>query len=410
MRLTEFLGISDYLPGEYIRALVIFVALLFILRGTLALMRSVLIRATSKTKTDMDDIIIKRSSKPLTILAFLISFIISIREITLVPAVEAIVDKTIYSTIVIVIGYLTFTTIDLVLLRLWKKLTERTKTDIDDSLISLAHSALKGAFIVMILLYILNIWGVEIGPFLAGLGIAGLAVALALQPTLSNIFSGVALIIDRTFKVDDVIKIESGEMGVVHQIGLRATRIRTFDNEMIIVPNSTLANSKLQNYYQPDKRIRVTVKFGVEYGVDPEYVKRIVIEEIEKLKMIDKSEQISVVFSNMGDSSLDFKARFWVDDIDKKWPAHQEAITRIYRLLYRENIGIPFPQRTVWMRDEGKVKTLSPSDAKFKAHNKNFYSDSGHEYKPPVEEKKEEPKKKKSMGDKFLSRFKKNED
>jgi len=188
-------------------------------------------------------------------------------------------------------------------------------------------------------------------------------------------------------------KLESGEMGVVYKIGLRTTRIKSFDNEMIIVPNSQIANSRIQNFLQPDVSIRVGVEFGVEYGVDPEYIKKLAIEEIEKIKFIDKNEEVRILFLSMGDSALNFKAMFWVDDLSKKWPAHQEAITRIYRRLYKENIGIPFPQTTVWLRDEGKAKSPSPKDSKFKKVHDKYYPSFGYEYKE--EEKKEEEKKEK---------------
>jgi len=257
---------------------------------------------------------------------------------------------------------------------------------------------------LIVLIVILNIWGVNIGPFLAGLGIAGLAVALALQPTLSNVFSGISIIMDGTFKVGDVIQLENGKMGEVYRIGLRATRIKSFDNEMIIIPNSHIANAVVQNFFQPDISIRVNVEFGVEYGVDPEYIKKLAIEEIEKIDFINKEEEVRVLFTQMADSALNFKAMFWVDDIAKKWPAHQEAMSRIYRRLYEEKIGIPFPQQTVWFRDEGKATSPSPSDVKFKEVKGKYYSSFGHEYKEEKieEEKKEEEEKKK----RFLDRLK----
>ena len=257
--------------------------------------------------------------------------------------------------------------------------------------------------IIIIGVFILNIWGINIGPLLAGLGIAGLAVALALQPVLSNIFSGIAIILDGTFKVGDVIEV-GDKSGEVYKIGLRTTRIKSFDNEMIIIPNSEVANSTLKNFYQPDRSIRINIEFGVEYGVDPEYIKRIIIEEVEKVKVIDKEKEVQVIFLEMGDSSLNFKVRFWVDDISKKWPAHQEAITRTYRKLYDEGIGIPYPQRTVWIRDEKNVKSPNPSDKKFDNVKGKYYAASGHEYKEEEEEKEDE-KKKKVKGNKFFKKF-----
>jgi len=136
------------------------------------------------------------------------------------------------------------------------------------------------------------------------------------------------------------------------------------------MPNGKLADSKIQNFVLPDRSIRVTVDFGVQYGADPEFVKKITVEEVNKIKVIMKEPAPWILFTEMADSSLNFTIRFWVDDLSKKFDAHQEAITRIYRRLYKEGIGIPFPQREVWMNDGKGV--MSPFDKKFKSTNTKF--------------------------------------
>jgi MscS family membrane protein len=398
-----------YLDGlnNFGRAGVMFFVLLIVLRILLYFVEIIFIKITSKTKTDLDDIILKKSSGPLTYLSIIISAIIALNEIPFASNISNIINRILYTLLAIVLGYLIFVIVNLSLSRVWKKFAAKTKSNIDDTIGQLVQEVLRIVLLFIIVLLILNIWGFEIGPFLAGLGIAGLAVALALQPTLSNIFSGIALIIDGTFKVGDVIQLADGKMGEVFKIGLRTTRVKSFDNDMIIIPNSEIANSTIQNFLQPDSSIRVNVEFGVEYGVDPEYVKKLVMEEIESIKFIDKDKEIRALFTEMAESSLNFKAMFWVDDISKKWPAHQEAMTKIYRRLYKEKIGIPYPQHTVWVRDEGKVKSPEPTDTKFKKVQGKYYSAFGHEYKeekPEVEEHKEEKEEGKK---KFLGRFRK---
>lgn len=391
--------------NPYIKAGAVLFAMFLILRIILTIAERIILKITSKTKTDLDDIILQKTSRPLTYLAFFISLIFALQEITLSTNVSDLLHKSTYTLLSITIGYLIFVIVDNSLVRVWKKLSEKTENDLDDTIGQLVHEVLRIVLIVIIFIYILNIWGIEIGPFIAGLGIAGLAVALALQPTLSNVFSGISIILDGTYKVGDVIKLQSGEMGTVHKIGLRTTRIKSFDNEMIIIPNSSIANATVQNFFQPDMSIRVNVEFGVEYGIDPEYIKKIVIEEIEKIKIIKPDEEVRVLFLAMGDSSLNFKAMFWVDDIAKKWPAHQEAITRIYRRLYKEKIGIPFPQSTVWLREEGKVKSPDPKDTKFKEVHEKYLSAFGHEYKEEEKDKKT-IKKKESRTSKIFNRLK----
>ena len=389
--------------GSYSKAFIIFFILLILLRLILHIGQKVFVKLSSKTKSDLDDIILEKSNKPLNLIALLISLIFSLQQIIFDSGLGDIVFKSLYSILGITIGYLVFHVTDLSLMRLWKKISEQTDSNIDDTIGQLVHEVLRITLILIIVIFILNIWGIEIGPFLAGLGIAGLAVALALQPTLSNIFSGISIVLDGTFKVGDVVEV-NGLSGEVYQISLRTSRIKSFDNEMIIIPNSVMAGSTVKNFFQPDISIRVNVEFGVEYGVDPEYIKKIVREEVEQIEIIDKEKEVQVIFLEMADSSLNFKVRFWVDDIAKKWPAHQEAITRVYRKLYKEGIGIPYPQKTVWMRDEKNVKSPSPEDKKFSSVKDKYFSAFGHPYseKKIDEEKKEEVKQREG----FLKRFK----
>jgi len=380
--------------NEYTKAIVLFFALFFILRVGLYFFEKLMIKITTRTKTDLDELLLKKSSKPLTIVALLISLIFALEQLTLRSNLDIVIQRSVYSFMAIAISYLIFVILDVALIRVWKRLAAKTESDVDDTIGRFVHEILKIALIVILFILLLNIWGIDVVPLLGALGIAGLAVALALQPTLSNIFSGISIILDGTFKVGDIVKIESGEMGEIFSIGLRTTRIKSFDNEMVIVPNSKLANSNVQNFQQPDVSIRINFDFNVEYGVDPEYIKKITIEEIKQIEIRKKDEEIRVLFTEMADNALIFKVMFWVDHIDKKWPAHQEAISRIYRRLYQEKIGIPFPQRTIWMRDEGKAKSPNPLDEKFKKVRGKYYSAFGHEYKEKQKEKVEEEKRK----------------
>ena len=220
----------------------------------------------------------------------------------------------------------------------------------DDNIISLVHGSVKAALFALGVIYILDIWGVEIGPFLAGLGIAGIAIALALQPILSNIFSGISVILDKSVRVNDLIYLGTDAKGKILKVGLRSTKIRTFDNELIIVPNNKLADSMIQNVALPDPKTRATVPFGVAYGSDVDKVKKIVLKELKTISDLDESEDITIRFVEMGDSSLNFKAYFYVDSFDNKWKAIDEANTKIYNALNKNGISIPFPQMDVHLK------------------------------------------------------------
>lgn len=157
------------------------------------------------------------------------------------------------------------------------------------------------------------------------------------------------MILDKNFNIGDAVRLESGELGTIQEIGLRSTKMLSFDREIIFVPNGQLANMKIRNYVKPDKMVRKIVEFGVEYGTDPEKVKKVVLEALKKIKDISDDPYMDVLFESMGDSSLNFKARFWVD-WDDAYSKYIEATQVIYAALNKAKIGIPFPTRTVYLQ------------------------------------------------------------
>ena len=358
-------------------AFLIFLSSLIVFKIIAALIRFLFKKLAEKTKTEIDDIIIKRWNWPINFLIFIASLSLAVKEITFTESVAKTIDHIIITTITLTLGYMVYVLIDVTFIKIGKKITSKTETIIDDTLLNIAHTSLKATFFVIAVLYTLSTWGVEISPLLTSLGIAGIAVALAMQQTLSNVFAGISLIIDNSIRVGDIVRLETGEIGEIYEITLRSVRIRTFSNKMIIVPNNVMGNIKIQNLSLPDPTIRVNIRFSVQYGVDPEYVKRIVLEELNSMQIIDRTKEIRILFLKMDESSLNFIVMFWVDHISKRWPAHQEAITKIYRRLFKEGIEIPFPQRTVWFKDDSKVP--NPFDDKFAATRDKIYPWFGHE-------------------------------
>ena len=202
------------------------------------------------------------------------------------------------------------------------------------------------------LLFVLPVWGIQIGPLLASLGIAGIAVAFALQSTLSNIFGGAAIILDKSVRVGDKIKVDGDTMGTVVEVGLRSTKIKTFDNELVTIPNGKLADAKILNYIQPDPSIRMTFQFGFAYGSDIEHSRKTALQALGKVPKIQKNPAPRVWLTEMGDFALLFNAVFWVSDFDDRAEAKSKALEDIYNALNREKITIPFPTRTLYMKQE----------------------------------------------------------
>ena len=342
--------LEQYIANDYLRSLIIAIIILLLARIIVSIFFGTLKGFTKRTKTDVDDKIIKRSVTPLTITIFLFAIKIPLNELPLTAEIEAIVARIISSIIIAVIGYLIYALFDIIIVRAWRGFAKRTKTNIDESLTSLIHTLLRITIIILVGLYILDLWGIEIGPLLAGLGIAGLAVALALQPVLANIFSGVSMILDKSLKVGDLVYLDVTTRGKVEKIGLRSTKIRTFDNELIIIPNTKLAESQIQNIALPEPKSRAIIPFGVAYGSDVNKVKKIVIKELKSISGVSKDPEPFVRFTEMAASSLNFNAYFYVDNFENRASAKDEANTKIYNALNKAKIEIPFPQMDVNMK------------------------------------------------------------
>jgi small-conductance mechanosensitive channel len=216
-------------------------------------------------------------------------------------------------------------------------------------------------------LLILDAVGISISPLLAGLGIGGLAVALALQPLLSNIFASSYVITDASVAVGDYVEVDGGPVGVVEDIGWRATRIRTFDNNIALVPNSALADSILTNYDSQDARADARVDCGIAYEEDLGRVEALVLEELHDLlntlEVVDTERQPLFRYAEFGDSNINFfvkmRAKTWADSFLLK----HEMMKRIHTRLTAEGVTINYPARRLMMASEdveGFDRLLAP--------------------------------------------------
>jgi len=343
-------GFEEYIANPYLRALAIVALIFVVLKVFVFIMQKVILRITAKTKNEVDDKLINKMSPPFTILIILIGLKIALLELPLPEGLVPILSKMIISFVLLIVAYIVYLVVDLVLLGILQKVMNRVSKHTGQALFSLFQGVIKVIVFAIAILYILDIWGVEVGPFLAGLGIAGIAIAFAMQDSLSNIFGGISMILDKSIKVGDLVYLDSSTKGKVVKIGLRSTWIRTFDNELMIVPNGKVAADKIQNVALPEPKTRVVVQFGVAYGSDVDKVKKLVLVEIKKLKHFVDDPEPAVRFLEMAESSLDFKVYFYVDSFENKLVSVDEANTRIYNILNKNKIEIPFPQRDIHMK------------------------------------------------------------
>lgn len=225
-------------------------------------------------------------------------------------------------------------------------------------LTTLTQTLAQLAVLISGILLTLNAFDVKITPYLTALGVGGLAVALALQDTLSNLFSGFYIAVAGQIRMGDYIKLNTGEEGYVTDITWRSTVMRGLSNNMVIIPNSKLSQAIVTNYYLPDKRMASSLQVGVSYGVDLEKIEQILLEvAIQGAKEIpgmlaDPAPSVSLD-PGFGDSSLGFTVGYQVAEFANQAGVRHHLRKRIYRRFQEEGIEMPFPTRTVYVHGPG---------------------------------------------------------
>lgn len=222
------------------------------------------------------------------------------------------------------------------------KALDKGKTDasLKPFLKTLVSTLLK----TLLVISVLGMLGIEMTSFIAILGAAGLAVGMALSGTLQNFAGGVVILIFKPFKVGDVIEAK-GYTGIVHEIQIFNTILKSFDNKIIIIPNGGLSTSSMVNYSTEELR-RVDWTFGAGYGDDVEKVKNIIQTLCNQDERILKDPAVFIALSELADSSINFVVRAWVKSADY-WDVYFLMNEKIYQTFNKEGVNIPFPQMDV---------------------------------------------------------------
>jgi small-conductance mechanosensitive channel len=203
------------------------------------------------------------------------------------------------------------------------------------------------------ILVLLQSLGISIAPILTALGVGGLAVALALQDTLSNLFAGIHMIASQKIRPGDYVDLENGQGGHVEDITWRYTTIRTLLNNMIIIPNAKLASAVATNYAMPDREIAILVDVGVSYESDLEKVESVTIqvarEVMQEVAGGVSGFDPSIRYKKFDDSSINFSVNLRGQEFTNQFLIRHEFIKRLHKRYRAEGIEIPFPIRTIRM-------------------------------------------------------------
>ncbi len=335
--------------------------------------RSLLGRLADRTPSEYDDIfvaVLVRISLPLVVIAGLFMAL----DITpYAPVVMPYIRPVLLAVVVLVLARAT------VMLLTGIIKMRATMSGSTMAFTSLTRKIVQIVIYVIGVITVLSFFGISITPMITALGVGGLAVALALQDTLSNMFAGIYITLANQIRVGDYIKLESNIEGFVVDIGWRNTSIKPFDENLVIIPNNKLSQSTITNYFLPVPLVRARVDVGVDYRSDPEHVERVLYSVIrdyghddpveaeqenqptDKIRGLLRVPEPVVRFTMFADSSLNFFVSFSVNSFENQGIARHAVMKRVFYRFREEGINIPFPIRTVQIDNEQVIRIVGKS-------------------------------------------------
>jgi small-conductance mechanosensitive channel len=263
-----------------------------------------------------------------------------------------ILERVFYAALIILLAVPVKDFTLLVLRHLEDNFVRKTQSKIDDIVFDLL-SKFSGVIIFAVaILLALDVLGINVVPFVAGAGVAGIAVGFAAKDTLSNLIAGILLIIDRPFEIGDRIEVwsaprNSSTWGDVIDIGLRATKIRTTDNIVIVVPNNEIMKRDIVNYTTLSTDIRVRIPIGVSYDTDINKAKSVILEIVKTAEWVLEDPPAQVVVRQFGESSVDLELRVWIKDARRRMDTISHMTDHVKGAFDKEGIEIPYPKRDI---------------------------------------------------------------
>lgn len=357
---TEFLLDTPW--GTAIIALVIFFLFFFLRKFFSRLLLRIIKKTAQKSQIELSKEILFSLESPFRILFIILGIFSALMYLPLTPSQDLLVLTIFRAVIIVIIAWILYNLLDTYL---FTEITKRFEFKLDDLLIPFLSKILRFIIVALAVTIIIQEWGYDITALVTGLGLGGLAAALAAKDAVANLFGGFIIITEKPFTIGDWIHTPSVD-GVVEDISFRSTKVRTFARALVTVPNSTLANEAITNWTRMNKR-RATFHLGVTYTT-PKHKLEKCIEEIKKLLHSHPGihkETIFVTFDRYNDSSLDiFLYFFTVTTVWKEYLELKEEINfKIMEILEKEGVSIAFPSRSLYFEtplkyseNEGKTQ------------------------------------------------------
>lgn len=312
---------------------------------------NIISRITQKTKTRVDDVLIEKLEKPIVYLLIILGYWVSIHYLHFEEEVLTFLEHLAYFALVITITSILSRTIDTIIVEVIMPMADKTDSEFDNQLIPVIRKGIKSIIWILGIIIGLDNIGFDITAMIAGLGIGGLALALAAQDSVKNIFAGIMIFLDKPFRIKDRILIDNFD-GVVEEVGLRSTRIRTLQGRIVTIPNSTFTDNSVVNVTsQP--ALKVVLNLGLTYDTDENGMQKAVdlLREIVADNSDILEEDCSAGFKDFGDFSLGVLFIYYVKP-DAHWLDSQNTISKeILKRFNAEGLDFAFPTQTILKKE-----------------------------------------------------------
>ena len=335
--------------SQWLIALLIIVVSIIVGRSLYWLIKNYVRKLTSRTKTKLDNIIIDMIEEPLVFAIVLVGIWFALSTLTFNKTITEWIPKAYYILIIFNVAWLITRLLDSLITEYLVPITQETKTDLDEQLLPIARKGLKTIIWVIAIIVAINNAGYEVGPLLAGLGIGGLAFALAAQDTVSNLFGGFTVLTDKPFKINDRVKI-AGFDGTIKEIGIRSSRLVTLEGRMVTIPNSNFTKNPIENISSEPSR-KVVLNLGLTYDMDDKQME-LAMNLLEEIAANNENieENVLTGFNGFGDFSLNIVFIYYIKKDRDILETQTRMNLEILKKFNENKLEFAFPSQTIYAK------------------------------------------------------------
>jgi MscS family membrane protein len=339
--------------GDWAISLAIIVGILVVAKILYWIFGRIVKTLTAKSKTKLDDIIVDMIEEPIVLIVTIIGVWFAIARLNFPEEILAWIDNVYWVIITLTVTWLLARLVDAVIREYIVPLTQKTEGDFDDQIVPIIRKAIRAAIWILGIIIALNNAGYNVGALLAGLGIGGLALAMAAKDTVANIFGGITIFTDKPFTINDRVKI-NGFDGTITEIGIRSTRLKTLENRIVTIPNSKFTDGMVENVSSEPHR-KVVLKLGLTYDTTADKIQNGMKALKEIVDNNDQLEENAVIsFTEFGDFALGILFIYYIKKDGDIMGAQTEVNLEVKTRFEALGIEMAFPTQTVYTIPEEK--------------------------------------------------------